>query len=428
MDYTSARALLDSLPRFEVKPGLERTRRLLEALGHPEERLPTIHVAGTNGKGSIVAMLASILQRAGLRIGCYTSPQVVDFRDRIVVNGEWITEQAFAGSVARMQRAIADGDTPSQFEVITALALDHFARSEVDLAVVEVGLGGRFDATNVVSPILTILSNVTLDHQWILGESLEKIAWEKAGIAKHGVPLVHGRLEESAMDVVSTECEQVGAATVATEGIDLVRTSVDWEAARYRATLAGEEIEVELPLLGGYQLENLRVVLRAIELLRDRGARVSDDALIVGLREVEWPGRFEVVQRDPTIVLEGAHNAAGARRLARDIALQVPDRSRRHLAFGALADKDAEGMLDALAPAFSEIVLCQSASPRAVPAQELHERAAARGLDATWYHSVDEALEAVIPSLGEADVLVVAGSLTVVAEARRDLMEGRWER
>ena len=428
MTYSEVRALLDTLPRFEVKPGLERTRRLLDVLDHPEDRFPAIHVAGTNGKGSIVAMLASVLQQAGLRVGRYTSPEVLEFRDRIVVNGDWISEQELADGVSRMQGALAGEDVPSQFEAITALALEHFARHAVDIAVVEVGLGGRFDATNVVSPVLTVLSNVAIDHQWILGESLEEIAWEKAGIAKAGVPLVHGSLAAPVLKIVSGECENVGAIAVSAEDTDVVRTSVDWDAARYRATLSGRGIEIELPLLGGYQLENLRLVLRTIELLREQGLIVPDQAVVEGLRTVEWPGRFEVVRRAPTIVLEGAHNVAGARVLATDIASMVPEQAHRHVVFGVLADKDARGMLDALVPAFGRIALCQSESPRALRVRELHERAAARSLGVAWYHSVDEAMEAVLPSLGEADVLVVAGSLTVVAEARRGLMEGRWKR
>ena len=428
MNVAAAHALLDRLPRFEVKPGLERVRRLLEALDHPEQDFPAIHVAGTNGKGSVVAMLARVLVHAGLRVGRYTSPQVIDFRDRIAVNRAWIPEEALAEGVSRLQRAIAEGDTPSQFEAITALALEHFARCDVDLAVVEVGLGGRFDATNVVSPILTILTNVALDHQWILGETIEQIAWEKAGIAKAETPLLHGSLEAPARDVVLAECTAVGAESVPAESIDVERVGADWDVARYRATLSGRGIEFDLPLLGGYQKENLRIVLRAIEILREQGRRVTDEAVVEGLHAVEWPGRFEVLRRNPTVVLEGAHNVDGARRLAADIASRVPDRARRHLLFGVLEDKDAEGMLDALAPIFGRLALCESSSPRALPAAELQERAEARGLDSAWYHSLDEALAEVLPSLGEGDVLVVAGSLTVVAEARQGLMEGRWRR
>ena len=428
MNVAEARALLDRLPRYEVKPGLERVRRLLEALGHPERSFPAIHVAGTNGKGSVVSMLASVLKQAGLRVGRYTSPQVIDFRDRIVVDGVWIPEEALAEGVSRMQHAVAEGETPSQFEAITALAFGHFACCDVDLAVVEVGLGGRFDATNVVQPILTILTNIALDHQWLLGETIEQIAWEKAGIAKAGIPLLHGRLEAPARDVVLDECEAVGAEPMITDRTDVERVGIDWDSARYRATLSGREIELGLPLLGGYQEENLRIVLRAVEILRGQGLRVMDEAVVEGLRDVRWPGRFEVLRRNPTIVLEGAHNVDGARRLAADIASRVPERVRRHLLFGVLEDKDADGMLDALAPVFGRLALCESSSPRALPAAQLQERAEARGLETTWYHSVDEALAEVLPSLDEDDVLVVAGSLTVVAEARQGLMEGRWKR
>ena len=428
MDYAAARAFLDRLPRYEVKPGLERVRRLLDAVGRPERTSRAIHVAGTNGKGSVVAMLASVLHRAGFRVGRYTSPELVDFRDRVVVDGAWISEEALALGVDRLQEAIDAGDPASQFEAITALAFDHFARLGVDLAVIEVGLGGRFDATNVVSPILTVLTNVTLDHQWILGESLEEIAWEKAGIAKAGVPLICGDLDPTVQRVVAAECARVGAEMLPSGTIDVTARETDWTSAHYTAGVSGRRLEIELPLPGRYQEENLRVVLRAVDALREKGLDIPDDAIVEGLREVTWPGRFEIVHRDPIIVLEGAHNPAGAERLAADIVARVPDPARRHLLFGVLGDKNAREMLDVLGPAFGSIALCQSSSPRALPVTELRQLTAARALDTAWYHSVAEALEGILPTLCKADVLVVAGSLTVVAEARQGLTEERWRR
>jgi dihydrofolate synthase/folylpolyglutamate synthase len=212
MQYAASRALVDRLPRFEVKPGLERIVRLLSSLGHPERSFPAIHVTGTNGKGSVVAMLAAMLQCAGYRVGRYTSPDVVDFRDRICVNGGWISEAAFAAAVERMASELfASGDLPSQFEALTAVGFEHFRARSVDVAVVEVGLGGRFDATNVVAPILTVLTNVSLDHTALLGSTVAEIAWEKAGIAKPGVPMVIGKWCPNADAVVAAECSAVGA-------------------------------------------------------------------------------------------------------------------------------------------------------------------------------------------------------------------------
>ena len=228
--------------------------------------------------------------------------------------------------------------------------------------------------------------------------------------------------------VVEAECARVGAEMLPAGTIDVTARGVDWTVAHHTASVSGLRLEIELQLLGGYQEENLRVALRAVEALREHGLDILDEAVVEGLRDATWPGRFEIVRRNPIVVLEGAHNLAGAERLAADIVSRVPDRAHRHLLLGVLADKDAGGMLDVLGPAFRHIALCQSSSPRALPVADLREFATARGLDVAWYHSVAEALGAILPTLCEADVLVVAGSLTVVAEARQGLTEGRWRR
>lgn len=425
MDYPEARALLDRLPRLEVKPGLSRTERLLDALGHPERAFPTVHVAGTNGKGSVVAMLDAVLREAGYRVGRFTSPELIDFRDRIAIDGEWLGAGEWAAGIERMEAALTDSpDPPTQFEAIAALALHAFSRQRVDVAVVEVGLGGRFDATNVVRPLVSVLCSVSLDHCAVLGDSIERIAWEKAGIAKSNVPFLYGDLPPGARAVVLAECAEVGAVPVSVAGIDVERVHVDWEGASYRVDLAGFPDSIELPLLGGYQRENLRLVLGTIEQLRELGWKIPADTVSAGLSLVQWPGRFEVVRRSPNVVLEGAHNPAGARALAEDIVALAPDAGNRHLLFGALADKDVDGMMEVLTPAFGHVTLCQSASPRAYGAEELAEHLGGRFGAVAWYDSVGRAIDSIVPLLDADDVLVVAGSLTVVAEARRRLLEG----
>jgi dihydrofolate synthase/folylpolyglutamate synthase len=424
MDFTAARATLDRLPRFEVKPGLARVAALLERLGHPERAYPAVHVAGTNGKGSVVAMLDAVLRCAGYRVGRYTSPEVVDFRDRIVVDGRWLSEEAWADGVERLA-PILEGmdDEPAQFEAITALAFDAFARASVDLAVVEVGLGGRFDATNVVRPVLSILTNVALDHTALLGDSIERIAWEKVGIAKPGVPLLIGPLASEALGVAEAEARAVGTRIVRSSTVDVSPEDSSGETARYRV-VDGRSMRIELALLGGYQLENLRIVLRAIELLREGGFDVPDGAIAEGLRTVSWPGRFEVVRREPTVILDGAHNEAGARALAADIARFAGGRSRRRLLFGAFADKDVAGMLRALAPLVSRVALAPPASPRALPVAELERLAEAFEVPHACYDSVKAALASELGGASPRDVWFVAGSLCVVAEARRFLEGG----
>ena len=425
MDVVEAWAILERLPQFEVKPGLTRTNRLLEAAGNPQDGFPAIHVAGTNGKGSVVAMLDAILRAAGLRVGRYTSPELIDSRDRIVVDGAWISEEAFAQGVERLApHLFPETDGPTQFEAITALAFDHFRRSAVDLAVVEVGLGGRFDATNVVRPVLTAITNVSLDHTKLLGESVGDIAWEKAGIAKSGVPLVLGAMAPDALAVIEREAGAVDAPVVTAAAFPVDTVSQDWDGLHVRIRAEGFPERSRLSLAGGYQLDNLRVVLAAVQQLRAAGWRIPPDAVADGLASVGWPGRFEVVRREPTIVLEGAHNPDGTRRLVRDIEMLAPRAEHRHLLFGALADKDVAGMVAQLAPVFPNVAACRSESPRALPAEILAELFEKRGTPVTWYDSVTQALDGILPTLTPQDALVVAGSLTVVSEARRRLLEG----
>jgi len=426
MDYEAARSLLDRLPRFEVKPGLSRIERLLDVLGHPELAFPAVHVAGTNGKGSIVAMLDAVLRTAGYRIGRYTSPDLIDFRDRICVNGQWISEEEVVVLVERLAPALcADGDVPSQFEALTAMAFEHFRSKRVDLAVVEVGLGGRFDATNVLRPLVSVLSNVSRDHTAILGETIEEIAWEKAGIARPGIPLVHGRLLPEAEAVVRAECERVHAIRSDACGFDVQREAVSWDRAVYRVRRAGFPDRIELGLIGIYQRENLAAVFAAIEWLRRGGLSLSETAIRKGLRGARWPGRFEVVRRLPNVVLEGAHNAAGAMCLVEDVVTLVPARSARRLLFGALADKDIVGMGGLLGEAFERAAFCASRSPRAASVERLRVLLDGKFREPTWYDSVAEALDTIVPELRQEETLFVTGSLTVVSEARRWFEEVR---
>jgi dihydrofolate synthase/folylpolyglutamate synthase len=276
-----------------------------------------------------------------------------------------------------------------------------------------------------VRPLVSVLCNVSLDHTAVLGDSIERIAWEKAGIAKSGVPLVLGDLPPEAETVALAECETVGATPVRASDISVEPVERDWSAVRYRVDRRGLPSEIELGLLGGYQRANLRLVLRMIEILRDAEIEIPNAAILDGLRSARWPGRFEVVRRRPTIVLEGAHNVAGAEQLAADAEAYVAERDRRQLLLGVLADKDAEGIGRALSHAFDRATLCASTSPRALPAERLNDAVAGLFSQSTWYDSIIEALDRIVPGLAEEDTLFVAGSLTVVAEARRWFEEAR---
>ncbi|MCX6099681.1 MAG: bifunctional folylpolyglutamate synthase/dihydrofolate synthase [Candidatus Bipolaricaulota bacterium] len=421
MEYAKARALLDRLPRFEVKPGLTRIDRLLAHLGRPECSFPAIHVTGTNGKGSVVAMLSSVLRAAGYRVGRYTSPDLVDFLDRICVDGEWISQKAFTDITARLAPELAtSADSPSQFEALTAIAFEHFRESAVDIAVVEVGLGGRYDATNVVTPILTILTNVSLDHTALLGKTEPEIAWEKAGVAKPGTPMLVGRLSPDVAAVVHRECGAAGALLHVAD-LHIERRGRTGRFAAY--DVEGEDLpdRVGLPLLGTYQRDNLQIALSAILLLRERGWRVPQEAIVDGIAAVEWPGRWEVVREDPTVILDGAHNPAAAAIAAEAIAEWEPVRERRTLLLGILADKDVAGVVAALAPQFARIGVTASSSPRSLPTGKLATHVEKHVEQCIRYDSVEEGVRDLVRRADPRDTILVTGSLTVVAEARRAL-------
>ncbi len=420
MEYAAARQLLDRLPRFEVKPGLTRIGRLLDLLGHPEQAFPAVHVTGTNGKGSVVAMLASVLRAAGFRVGRYTSPDLVDFRDRICVDEEWIPAPALADLVLRIAPAFDDADPPTQFEALTAMAFAWFRAAGVDVAVVEVGLGGRYDATNVVRPALCILTNVALDHTALLGPTEEAIAWEKAGIAKAGVPMLVGPLSPSVAAVVRRTCDAVGAPL--REPMATVR-AIGRAGGFATYTVEGDDLprEVQIPLLAPYQLGNLRLVLDATLRLRAAGYSIPQNAVRDGLSRTSWPGRWEVVRAAPTVILDGAHNPAAAAVAADAFRAWEPCRARRLLLIGILAGKDATGIVRCLAPLAAAVGVTRSDSPRALAVEELAQLAREHAEHLIRYDSVEEGLRDLVRRADPKDTLLVTGSLTVVAEARRSL-------
>jgi dihydrofolate synthase/folylpolyglutamate synthase len=404
-------AYLKQLPHTEVKPGLERIQALLERVGNPHERLQAVHIGGTNGKGSVAVMIASVLQRAGYRVGLYTSPHLISYCERIQINGAPIAEDEFA-HIADELMPIADAmaDKPTQFEFMTALAFLYFLRQKIDIAVIEVGLGGRFDATNVITPMVGVLTNVELDHTDLLGETLEQIAWEKAGIAKRGVPLVTGERKPNALEVIARECAAVGAPLIPARQ-RARRTDFTWEYQEFEVWGEGK---VRMKLLGGYQRENLNVALEALEVLR-QSLEIPHEALVRGLEQASWPGRFEVVQREPYIILDGAHNPHAARALREDVR-RYRERYALHksaLLFGVLRDKAYQTMAEILFPDFDEIVLVKPDSPRALePSALLSWAPAAKICD-----TISEGLD--VARASGAELICVTGSLYVIGAAKR---------
>jgi len=415
MTYAEAVARLLALRGGEhagMRPGLERIETLLEALGNPERRCTLVQVAGTNGKGSVAAMLATILKADGRRVGLYTSPHLVSFRERIRVDGEAIAEDDVADGFDAIATLVARVDA-TMFEASTALALDHFAREAVDVAVLEVGLGGRLDATTVGTPAVTALARIDLDHQEVLGATLAAIAAEKAAIIRSGVAVSAAQAPEAA-DVLIARAAAVGVPLLM-EGRELsVRVRArDLDAQTIDAAGPGWRLEgLRLPLLGVYQPSNALVALAAARTLG-----VRDAACREGLARARWPGRFEVLRaRDRIVVLDGAHNPAGAAALAASLT-EWFGTTPLTLVFGALRDKDAPGMLAALAPRARRLIFTASSSPRAARPEALRDAAPA-GAAVELAESAPEAL-ALAAREPRTPILCVAGSLSLLGDVLR---------
>lgn len=365
-------------PRWmESRLGLDRIRELLERLGRPQDRLKFVHVAGTNGKGSTCAYLASILQAAGLRTGLFTSPYLITFEERIRVNGANITpEELAAVTLAVRDQAEAMADHPTEFELMCAVALTHFAQQDCDIVVLEVGLGGRLDSTNVIdAPEVAVIARIGLDHTHLLGNTLAAIAGEKAGIVKPGAPVVSWLQDAEAMEVVERAAAAAGAPLSVPGFAQLTVGAVDREASGgpVRSFSYGRFANLRTRLLGSYQPANAALAIEAVDALRTRGWNVPDESVREGIAEAAWPGRFEIVQAGegvPTIVVDGGHNPQGARALVESLADVFPGR-KAVFVIGVLEDKDYPAMLETVLPHGSAFVCVAPDNPRALPAAKL---------------------------------------------------------
>jgi dihydrofolate synthase/folylpolyglutamate synthase len=415
---TRARANLDylfGLEQFGIKFGLENIRAIVDRLGHPERAYQTVHVAGTNGKGSVTAMVDAALRSAGRRSARYTSPHLVDLRERFFIDGAPVSAEALDAAIGDVRHQIdglrqsgALAVQPTFFEVTTVIAFELFRRAAVDIAVVEVGLGGRLDATNVVSPTVTAITSIGLDHEQYLGSTLAGIAREKAGIIKPGVPVVIGPMTREALDVIEEIADERGAPVVrACDG-------VEWIDGRLR-TPTRDYGPVELALRGDHQVANATVAVRLLEQLNVPAAAVVD-----GLARVVWPGRLDVV-RFPDgreAILDAAHNPAGAAALASYLKTLSGDRPP--LVFAVMRDKDIEGMLRELVPAIGALVVTRASTRRAAEPDALAERARALwpSLHIAAIPSPSAALDA---AWRISPRIVVAGSIFLLGDVLRDL-------
>ena len=426
MEYEALLKELYALERFGIKLGLDVIRDLLARLGNPQEAFPAIHVTGTNGKGSVCAFLASILRASGHRVGLYTSPHLVRFTERIRVDGEMIRDEDVArlyGEVkphAAKMAASSETNQPTFFETTTAMAFRYFAEQRVDLAVVEVGMGGRMDATNVVRPDACAITRIGLDHTENLGRTVERIAKEKSGILKPGVPAV--TVDQPALKVIAAKAAELGCPlTVVGRDVRYSRLGFDLDGQDVLFE-DGLSLTTRIPLLGTFQPENAAVAFATALAVREKW-RLTEAAIEKGLSAARWRGRLQVVRRDPTVIVDGAHNAPAAAALAESLQELFPGRKLTFVV-GVLNDKDLAAIADSLGPLAAKVVATRAKTPRAFEPGEIR-RAFEGHAPVDIVPELREAVAKAIGSAAKEDVIVVAGSIYVAGESLEIL--GGWE-
>ena len=416
MTYEEALSYIHSICWKGSKLGLDRTRELLGKLDDPQKELKFIHIAGTNGKGSTAAMLSSILEEAGYRVGLYTSPFINRFNERMQVNHQPIPDEELA-ALTEYVRPYADAmaDSPTEFELITALAMVWFARQKCDIVVLEVGMGGELDSTNIIDvPEAAVIAAMGLDHVKELGPTMADIARAKAGIIKEGGRVVSYGGNPEADEVIAAVCRARNASLCQPDFSAIVPGdfSLEGQTFSYKGWRG-----LRIPLVGAYQMNNAAVVLETVEVLRQRGWSVSDEAVRQGLADTRWPARFEVLRRDPVFIVDGGHNPHGIRATAESLSRLFPGRKITFVT-GVMADKDVEHILGLIVPLAEQFFTVRPDNPRAMDAGELAARIEAMGAKATACASVQDGVDRAIQAEGPHGVACALGSLYMSGEVR----------
>jgi len=420
IDYLFAKLpMFSRLGAAAFKKDLTNIRELCNALGNPQEKFKTIHIAGTNGKGSVSHMMASILQSGGYKTGLYTSPHLKDFRERIKVDGQLCSEQ-FVTDFTEKIKPLIETIEPSFFEITVAMAFEYFALQQVDVAVIEVGLGGRFDSTNIIKPVLSIITNIGLDHTNILGDTLDKIAFEKAGIIKEKIPVVIGEALPKTRPVFEAKAIAENAPVHFAQEKRFIS---DWQYNHHHLLITvvdkknDNHSEYELDLPGIYQTKNIITVLESIYQLQRLGWNINDKAIHHALKNVKHltglHGRWELIQEHPAVILDVAHNEDGIKQLVQQIELATYQ--DLHIIIGMVKDKDVDNILTLL-PSSAKYYFTKSQIPRALPEGELAEKAALAGLKGKTFPDVNTALNEARLHAHKEDLILVCGSVFLVAE------------
>jgi len=431
MNYRQAQDYILSFTDYEKIPGiaytaanydLRRMEKLLRPLDNPHLGTKTIHVAGTKGKGSTAAMVAQALIASGYKTGLFTSPHLHTIRERVRINGRLISEAAFAAITTELQPIVdrvnqqADFGQLTTFEILTALVFAHFKKNRIDFQVLEVGLGGRLDATNVARGDVCVITSLSLDHTEILGNTVAQIAAEKAGIIKPGCIVASSPQPKEAADVIAKTC-QLQRAKLIQVGKDITWNSTGKDLGHQSLTVLGNngEYELTIPLIGAHQMENAATAIAALEALGELGIKIPATAIAEGFSQVSWPGRLQTLQHEPTVVVDGAHNAYSMKKLA-EATKDCFSYGKCHVVFGTSCDKDITGMVSELKHIADRVTVTTSTHPRAAAAALVVEEFTKHGLNPDMAGTVTEALSQSLSRSDKADLILVTGSLFVVAE------------
>ncbi len=414
-DLAQAIAWVFDLQKFGIKFGLSSTLDLLARLGLPYQEGRYLHIAGTNGKGSVAAMLSAVLHRAGYPVGLYTSPHLVSMRERFRLRDREISADGLLQLINRVRSVVDAAEPPTFFEFVTAMAILYFLEEKADPIILETGMGGRLDATNIVQPVVSVITNISRDHQDYLGRGLLAIAGEKAGIIKAGAPLVTYATQKSVLDLLRLTCRELGT--------PLYQGGVDFKAQGRRGgqlNYHGLEKDLQglsLSLIGGHQYRNAAVALAVLEILAGRGFTITEAAIREGLQQTRWPGRLEQVSQDPCILLDGAHNPAAALTLAQALK-KTRGNGRLLLVMGIMADKEVDTILARLLPLAQTVIFTQPQYFRAASPADLARRAAPFNLEIIQVPRVREAIQRAQSLARPEDRIVITGSLFTVGEAK----------
>lgn len=401
------------------KKDLKNIKKLCKAIGNPQNQFASIHIAGTNGKGSTAHQLAAVLQAASFKVGLYTSPHYVDFRERIKINGSFITEKEVVAFVHN-HRELMETIRPSFFEITVAMAFDHFQRNVVDFAIIETGLGGRLDSTNILKPLLSIVTNVSFDHQNMLGDTIEKIAKEKAGIIKKDTPIVLGEYDHSYAKVIETKAIKMQAPlSIASNNFQVALHSETPFKQHIVVRKKGRKyLELQIPKKGNYQWKNIVTVLQSVAILKSHHTiKIAKKAIIAGLEDYSklsnFIGRWEVISKKPLIVLDSAHNIAGIKEAMNAVSQTKYD--RLHIVMGFVKDKELRDLL-VLFPKEAKYYFSQAKIPRALDADSLKNKAAEFNLNGRSYKHAKNALNAATKKAGPKDFILTIGSIFLIGE------------